>query len=163
NVTDVSLTIDSGAGPVRAVVPGVLQSSAAVSYNGISFTIPPSGMVNFHLSNLRGNISQLGVGLQRPAQATLSFTGAPILANTNPIGVGIATSALLASLASTGIRCVGSPLPTTAPYTFRSLWEGGTRFVSTRVTEGFPGAFQPKSPNSDTGIRIIATYSGFPA
>ena len=38
----------------------------------------------------------------------------------------------------------------------------GTRFASTRVTEGFPGAFQPKTPTSDTGTRIIARYSNFP-
>src|SRR5262249_30325285 len=41
NATDVSLTIDSGAGPVPASVPGLLQSSNSVSFNGVMFTVPP--------------------------------------------------------------------------------------------------------------------------
>src|SRR6476620_5201833 len=40
NATDVSLTVDTGSGPVPANVPGLLQSSNAVSFNGITFTIP---------------------------------------------------------------------------------------------------------------------------
>ena len=43
NATDVSLTVDSGAGPVPASVPGLLQSSNAVSFNGVTFTVPAGG------------------------------------------------------------------------------------------------------------------------
>ena len=35
--------------------------------------------------------------------------------------------------------------------------------VSTRVTEGFPDSFQKKAGTNDAGIRIRASYSGFPA
>src|SRR6266498_3931186 len=43
NVTDVSLTVDSGSGPVPANVPGLLQSSNTVSFNGVTFTVPTGG------------------------------------------------------------------------------------------------------------------------
>ena len=66
----------------------------------------------------------------------------------------------LASYASAGIRCVGSALPTTL--SFSGLYNFGTRFASTRVTEGFPSAFQAKTGTSDTGTRIMARYSNFP-
>src|SRR5215471_8260835 len=45
-VTDVLLTVDSGSGPTPASVPSVLQGSNGVSFNGFSFTVPPSGQVN---------------------------------------------------------------------------------------------------------------------
>jgi len=60
--TDVSLTVDSGSGPTPAAVPGVLQTTNTVSFNGVSFTVPASQRVNFRLSNLRGNVSQMGAG-----------------------------------------------------------------------------------------------------
>jgi uncharacterized protein (TIGR03437 family) len=165
NATDVSLTVDSGSGAVPASVPGILQNSSAVGFNGVTFTVPATGVINLHLSNLRGNVSQLGGGGLRPVLATLSVTGvpSPVVSNTSQLSVGIPANGLLATLATTGIRCTGSLLPTTTPFTFTNLYEGGTRFVSTRVTEGFPGAFQVKTPTSDSGIRVIARYSGFPA
>jgi uncharacterized protein (TIGR03437 family) len=161
--TDVSLTIDTGSGPIPVSVPGVLQTSSSVSFNGLSFTIPPTGAVSFRVSNLRGNVSQLGVGSQRPVLATLSINGVPstIVGATTPLSVGIPAQGLLASYADTGIRCTGSPLPST--FSFSSLFGAGTRFASTRVTEGFPTAFEVRSAKSDTGIRILARYSGFPA
>jgi uncharacterized protein (TIGR03437 family) len=116
--------------------------------------------VNFRISNLRGNVSQLGVGIQQPIVASLTLTGLPLVASLNPVNVGITAPGLLASYASTGIRCTGSALPSTIG--FSSLYTFGTRFASTRVTEGFPDAFQPKTPTSDTGDRIIARYSHFP-
>ena len=64
-------------------------------------------------------------------------------------------------MATTGIRCVGSALP--SDITFSGLYNSGTRFVSTRVTEGYPDAFQKKAGTNETGIRIRAIYSGFPA
>jgi uncharacterized protein (TIGR03437 family) len=162
NATDVSLTIDSGSGPVPAAVPGLLQSSNSVAFNGVSFTVPASGAVSLRISNLRGNATQ-GNSFQLPITATLSINGPPavLVTNANTLSVGVPARGLLASLASTGIRCVGSPLPTTINFT--NLLTGGTRFVSTRVTEGFPESFQKKAGTNDTGIRIIAKYAGFPA
>jgi uncharacterized protein (TIGR03437 family) len=159
--TDVLLTVDSGSGPTPASVPAVLQGSNGVSFNGFSFTVPPSGQVNLRVSNLRGNASQRGAGFQQPIQASMTLTGLPLVASLNPVGVGIPSAGLLASYASTGIRCVGSALPSTI--SFSSLFQFGTRFASTRVTEGFATSFQTKAATSDTGIRILARYSGFPS
>jgi uncharacterized protein (TIGR03437 family) len=163
NATDVSLTVDSGSGPVPAGVPGLLQSSNSVSFNGVTFTVPPSGAVNLRISNLRGNVSQIGFGFQQPVLAVLSVNGfpAPLITNATQLSVGVPGRGLLSTLASTGIRCVGSPLPTVI--NFANLLTGGTRFVSTRVTEGYPDAFLKKAGTNDTGIRIVASYSGFPA
>src|SRR6185369_10349337 len=89
NATDVSLTIDTGSGPVPANVPGLLQSSNAVSFNGITFTIPAGRTVNLRISNLRGNVSQTGGGLQ-PIQAVLSVNGIPaaLISNSTQLSVG---------------------------------------------------------------------------
>lgn len=165
NATDVSLTVDSGSGAAATAVPGILQTGSTVGFNGITLTVPASGAFNLHLSNLRGNVSQLGIGVQRPVLATLSLSSVPgtIVSNQSQLSVGIPAPGLLASLATTGIRCTGSALPSATPYTFSSLYQNGTRFVSTRVTEGFPGSFQPRQPKADTGVRFIARYSGFPA
>src|SRR5580704_942588 len=90
NATDVALTVDSGSGAVTASVPGILQNSSAVSFNGITFTVPSSGAVNFHLSNLRGDVNQLGIGVQRPVLATLSINGSPsaVVSNSTQLSVG---------------------------------------------------------------------------
>ncbi len=164
NATDVALTVDTGSGAVPVSVPGILQTAASVTFNGVTFTIPPTGAVNFHLFNLRGNVSQLGGSSQRPVTAQLSISGTPsaLVAASNTLNVGLTAPGLLASYASSGIQNGGSPLPTT-PITFASLFQAGTSFASTRVTEGFPGSFQVKTATSDTGTRIIARYSGFPA
>jgi uncharacterized protein (TIGR03437 family) len=158
--TDVSLTVDSGSGPTPPAVPGVLQTTNTVSFNGVSFTVPASQRVNFRVSNLRGNVSQMGAGFQQPILASLTLSGLPLVSSLNPVSVGIPGAGLLASYASTGIRCVGSALPSTL--SFSSLYNFGTRFASTRVTEGFPDSFQPKTATSDAGVRIMARYSHFP-
>jgi len=158
--TDVSLTVDSGSGPAPASVPGVLQTTNTVSFNGVSFTVPASGKVNFRVSNLKGNVSQMGAGFQQPILASMTLSGLPLTGSLNPVSVGIPGTGLLASYASTGIRCFGSALPSTL--SFSSLFIFGTRFASTRVTEGFPTAFQAKTATSDTGTRIMARYYNFP-
>jgi len=125
NATDVSLTIDSGSGPVPASVPGLLQSSTAVAFNGVTFTIPASRMVNLRISNLRGNVSQTGAGFQQAIQAVLSINSIPVgvVSNNGPLSVGVPTRGLLASMATTGIRCNGSALPSTV--NFANLLAGG--------------------------------------
>src|SRR5260370_41497199 len=159
--TDVSLTVDSGSGPAPAGVPAVMQGSNGVSFNGISVTIPASQKVSFRLSNLRGNVTQIGYGFQQSVQAALTLTGLPLVSSLNPVSVGIPAPGLLASYSSSGIRCTGSALPSSI--SFSSLYMFGTRFASTRVTEGFPSAFEAKMPTGDSGIRILARYSCFPA
>ena len=158
-VTDVTLTINNAAG---SVPPAILQTSSGVSFNGVSFTVPASGPVDLRISNLRGNVNQLGPGsIQRTVEAVVSITGTPLLANSYRLAVGVIAPGLLASYNTGGIRCFGSPLPATINFT--NLILEGTAFVSTRVTEGFASSFEKKGPGDDNGTRIIARFTGLPA
>jgi uncharacterized protein (TIGR03437 family) len=59
------------------------------------------------------------------------------------------------------VTCTGSPTPSTI--SLSNLFTARTSEQTTRVTEGFPTAFQPKDPTSDTGTRFLLSYSNFPA
>src|SRR6185369_15407358 len=66
-----------------------------------------------------------------------------------------------ATLYDRGITCVGSPSPAT--FTLANLFAAGTAFASTRLTEGYAGAFETKQPGADNGVRFLIKYSGFPS
>ncbi|HKX00053.1 MAG TPA: hypothetical protein VJN43_20085 [Bryobacteraceae bacterium] len=160
--TDVQLTVDTGSGPVPANVSAQPYAANAVVFNGLSFTVPPSGKVALRITNLRGDANQLGSTAQDPILAFLSFNQSTQLAiPSSQFLVAITEPGLLAQYASTGVRCTGSPLPSTI--SLSNLFAKGTRFASTRLTEGFAGAFQVKDAYADTGTRILLRYSGFPA
>ena len=166
NFTDVLLTIDTGSGPTPVNVPAEPFGTDAVTFNGVTFTLPPSGSVTLVLSNLRANASQLGTGQTgqiQPITATAAVSGSQGIAISNnaQFAVGFAQPGLLASYSSSGVQCTGSPLPT--PINIGNLFAAGTRFFSTRITEGFTGTFQVKDSFSDTGTRIMVSYSNFPA
>src|SRR5579885_2790151 len=118
--------------------------------------------VNVNIANLRVNVNLLGVQSAASVRAQLSVNppsslslapGAATVAVTNP--------GLLASYSGTGISCVGSPAPPTV--SMSDLFAAGTSLVSTRLTEGFATAFQPRDSTSDTGTRFLVRYSGLPA
>jgi uncharacterized protein (TIGR03437 family) len=155
-VPNALLTVNTGAGPAALGNP-VLLGVNAIAFNGVSFTLPASGAVTIQIANIRAAISQAQPG--QTIVANLSTTGLT-LNNPNPI-VATAQRGLLATYATKGITCVGSPLPSTI--NLANLFAVGTLFTSTRVTTGFAGAFMPKDANSDTGTRIAVNYSGFPA
>ena len=155
--TDATLTVNTGSGPVPAGVSG-LVANQSISFNGFSFTLPASGIATLILDGLRANVNQLGLQQEAPIQASLGGTLA--LAN-NPVVVAFAQPGLLASNASGGVRCEGSPVPSTIGLS--NLFADGTSEATTRITEGFAQAFEPKDPTSDTGTRILLTYSNFPA
>src|SRR5206468_12847593 len=68
---------------------------------------------------------------------------------------------LTATLYSTGITCVGSPTPSTL--TLAGLFNAGTAFASTRLTEGYAAGFETRQPGADNGVRFLVKYSGFPS
>jgi uncharacterized protein (TIGR03437 family) len=163
---DVFLSLDNGSGFNPLPVPATLNGVNSVMFNGVSFTLSPTGTAKLQISNLRGNASQLGLAPDSFIVAYAAFNGGLVALDSAQFTVGASQIALLGS--STGsLTCAqtGSPLPATLD--FSSLIARGTEFSSTRVTEGFAAAFAPKSDwsnlDADSGVRIIARYSGFPA
>jgi uncharacterized protein (TIGR03437 family) len=154
--SDASLTIDTGSGPVPAAVSGFVANQN-ISFSGVQFTFPPSGTVTLTIDNLRADVNQLGLVQQAPIQAYISSNLA--LAN-NPVNVAFAQQSLLATSMNAGVNCVGSPAPATV--SMSGLIAAKTAEQTTRVTEGFAQAFQPKDSTSDTGTRFLLTYSNFP-
>src|SRR5437016_23006 len=72
-VTDVVFTIDNGSGPQPANVPGVIAGAGTLVYNGLSFTLSPSGSAVLRLANIRGAANQLMLMPNVSIQALLSF------------------------------------------------------------------------------------------
>ncbi len=151
-----ALTLNGAPGP-----PGQVTSNS-ITFSGIQVQVPASGGVNVNIANLRVNVNLLGVQSAASVRAQLSVNppsslslapGAATVAVTNP--------GLLASYSGTGISCVGSPAPPTV--SMSDLFAAGTSLVSTRLTEGFATAFQPRDSTSDTGTRFLVRYSGLPA
>ncbi len=159
---DLLLSIDTGSGPQAANVPAAIGGSFSLVFNGLSFVLPASGQAIVRISNLRGAPVSTGVTSVAAIQATLAFNGpSAISVNNSPLTVGFPSRGLLSSASSASIVCTGSPLPTDA-LTVTSLFAAGTRFQSTRVTEGYGEAFQKKDSTMDTGVRFLVSYSGFP-
>ena len=161
NTVDAPLTVDIGSGPVPANVPAQLFAPNAIAFNGLSFTVPPSGKVTLRITNLRGDAHQLGQP-ELPILVYATFNpGNNVALGSDQFTVAVAEPGLLTQSSSSGVRCNGSPLPSVI--TLANLFDRGTAFFSTRVTEGFAAAFQTKDAFSDTGTRIMVRYSGFPA
>jgi uncharacterized protein (TIGR03437 family) len=160
NFTDVQMTVDTGSGPVPANVSARPFGVNGIVFNGLSFTLSGSGQVNLRISNLRGDATQVS-GPQQQIYANLAFNQEAPAFSSVQFTVAIAEPGLLTQSSSSQVRCKGSPLPSTI--SFANLVARGTSFFTTRLTEGFASAFQPKDPLSDTGTRIMVRYSGFPA
>ncbi len=155
NVTlDAVLTVDNSGTPHPSNVNAVLASPSALVWNGLSFTLSPTGTVTLAISNLRGNATQIP-GMFVDGYIAFTGNGALALTNTHLI-LGFPEPSLLSSTSSK-LFCPasGSPLPGTI--TFANLIAQGTLFNTTRVTEGFLAAF-----DSGAGTRLILFYSGFP-
>jgi hypothetical protein len=118
---------------------------------------PVSQPYTIHISNVLLDESSIGPNV---VQATLLCTD--LFGNT-PVNVPVATPqiGLYATYPKAGISSQNSPLPTDV--TFANLLSQGTEFSSTRVTEGYNNSFLVKDSMSDTGTRIVLTFSKFPA
>ncbi len=154
SLPDVALTTDTG------VVPGVtpiLVAANAVGFGGIGLTVPASGEVFLRVTNLRGAVGS--ENLSNPVPITAWLSSELLLTNAH-LTVGVPQRALLSSSDVATVTCTGSPAPSTI--TMSGLFAAGTQVSSTRVTEGFPGSFAAKQPNTDSGMRIVVRYAGFP-
>lgn len=152
---DALLTVDTGSGFVPTGLP-VLLSSNTVAFNGATVTVPAGRALAFRLTNVRLAIAPLSPGFPVAVQLSSSLT-----LSASTAVVATPRAALLSNGVNTSITCAGSPLP--ASLDLPSLFAAGTRFTSLRVTEGFGNAFIPKDAVSDSGTRIVVSYSNFPA
>ncbi|HEY2012674.1 MAG TPA: hypothetical protein VGH38_04190 [Bryobacteraceae bacterium] len=160
---DAVLSVDYGGGFVPTGVNGQITNQL-IAFNGLSLTVPSSGNLNIKISNIRGAAAALGSSFSttHPILAQLVFSStASIQLDQSQVVVAYSQTGVFATLYDKGITCTGSPLPDT--FTLTNLFNAGTAFASTRVTEGFATSFQPRSPGEDNGTRFLIKYSGFPA
>jgi uncharacterized protein (TIGR03437 family) len=168
-VTGINFTADNGTGPQTISVPGILIAPGTLVYNGVMFTLSPTGTVTLRIQNIRADAVQASafatpqIGLQLSFASTVS----PVLFNNTQVNIGLPERGLYDAFSSK-IICSqsGSPLPSN-PASFASFIAAHSTFSSTRITEGFAAAFDPRSGfqglNADTGTRFMISYSGFPA
>ncbi|PWU12085.1 MAG: hypothetical protein C5B51_01410 [Terriglobia bacterium] len=154
---DAVFSVDYGLGFVTVPVQG-LVSNRSISFNGVTITVPANGIFGLKISNIRGNVNQLGSGGLRPVTAGLSF---PLQLTQAQLTVANAITGFYSTLYSKGVTCSGSPLPTTIDLS--DLFTAHTIFFSTRATEGFASAFTTRGTGDDTGTRFLVKYTGFPA
>jgi len=159
---EATVSADYGMGFVSTGIAGLITNQI-IAFNGLNITVPPSGNLNLKISNIRAAVNQLGPGTTpHPVQAQLSFSSpASIQIDQSLVVVASSQTGLYATLYDKGITCTGSPVP--GSVTVANLFSAGTAFASTRVTEGFANAFQPRSSGDDQGTRFLIRYSGFPA
>lgn len=163
-VTGVVFTIDSGSGPQTVTTPGTLTAPNTLTFNGLSFTLSPSGTAVLRIADIRGAATEVMLGSLSSIQAFLSINSLAV--NNNQLTVGNVFRGLYSSLSSPLVCAqTGSPLPTNTA-SLVSFLASNAIFNTTRVTEGFAGAFSPLNSfqglNADTGTRIMVQYSGFP-
>ena len=167
-VTDVVFTMDNGSGPQPVNVPGTFTGLSSLVFSGVSFTLSPTGAAILRIANIRADANQLTPLANNSIQAFIGFNSSTLISLTDTqLAVAKPQPGLYGSFSSK-IICGpnGSPLPAN-PNSLASLLASNAVFASTRVTEGFADSFTPKSAwqglNADTGVRIMVSYSGFPA
>lgn len=163
NFADAVLTIDTGNGAVSSGVSPFISGPSQLTFNNVNFTISPAGTATLRFANIRVAANALplaGNGIAQPVQSAVSFTGNTLVQITAYQPVAYPQISLLTSTLDR-LFCpqVGSILPSSP--TFASVLTSLNS--TTRVTEAFATAFQPRQPGEDNGTRIIARYSSFPA
>jgi uncharacterized protein (TIGR03437 family) len=163
----VIFTIDNGAGPQPVNIAPIIGGPSTLIYNGINFALSSTGSATLRIQNIRAAASELGLGSNPSIQAFLGFNSSLVSITNSVFTVGTPVLGLYAGF-STALVCAqhGSPLPSNLN-SVASFIASNAAFTSTRLTEGFADAFDPRgaweSLNADTGTRFLITYSGFPA
>ena len=156
---DAMVSVDLGGGFVPTAIAGQVSGNG-ISFSGISYTTPGSGIVNLKISNVRAAMNQLGYTSSVPAPITASLS-TNLLVDQSQLVLAYSQPGFLSSQSDSQISCYGSPLPDTVD--LPNLFAAGTAFASTRVTEGFASAFETRASGADTGTRFLVKFSGFPA
>ena len=159
---DVQLTVNGA--PVSPTAR--LGAPNSITFFNLGLPTTAQGTVELRIANVRVSANFLVGATSNVVQLYLSFSGPAAIAISNPLyAVGIVQTALFAGSSGTLVCSqTGAPLP--SPISFSTLATASPH-ASNRLTEGFGSALTPKSDTSnqlaDTGIRVIARYSGFPA
>jgi len=148
---DVVLTVDQSSAQTA-----VRNGTSSISFNNVSFTVPPAGRVVFQISGIRANVSTSSAAVT----AFLNVNGAAGLTlNTNTLTVAQPLAGLFTTGTNTPIECGFSVLPSLS---FEEAIVERTFHFSARLTEGFTTAFTARESGADTGVRFIARYTSFP-
>jgi uncharacterized protein (TIGR03437 family) len=165
-LTGISFTADNGSGP-QSIGPAALNGPGSLVFNGATFTLSSSGSVTLQLSGVRGAANELDFDSTKSMQVLIGVNSNTAFSlPSNQLTVGYPAHGLYVAY-SGDLVCTqaGSPTPQNIA-SFASFLSAHSTFTSTRVTEGFPDSFGPKSAvqnlNADTGTRIVVQYSGFP-
>jgi uncharacterized protein (TIGR03437 family) len=150
---DAVLFVDYGSGFVPTGIAGLL-TGGSIAFNGISFIVPSSGSLGIRISNVRAV-----VGAVAQVMANIASSAIPI--SQSQVVVASPHTSLFATLYGNDVPCTGSVLASTTSLSV--LFAARTVFASTRITEGFAGAFAKLAAGDDTGTRFLIGYSGFPA
>jgi uncharacterized protein (TIGR03437 family) len=154
---DAVLSIDTGGGYAPSGVPGVVLGQS-ISFSGVNLPVPASGNLTLKISSIRVNATQVAGPTPQAIRANISFN---LPLDQSQVTVAYPVTSLYATLYDTGISCFGSPLP--GNVTVSNLFAAGTALASTRFTEAFAGAFEPRGAGDDNGTRFAVRYSGLPA
>lgn len=161
-VADAVLTADNGSGSSSSgATPSIVNNGSGVAFNGINVTLSPTGGIAFRVTNLRGAVAQQGIDNTTLIRASLGYNGGSVLFTQASVTVGLPSRTLLAGASTASINCYGSPAPDTI--SIFGLFNAGTRSFTQRITPGFAGAFEKRRPGTDSGVRIILSYTGLPA
>src|ERR1035437_3705603 len=150
---DAVLFVNYGSGFVPTGIAG-LVAAGSMAFNGISVIVPSAGRPSSKISNVRA-----AVGGVASVTAYISSSSIPI--SQSQLVVAYPRTSLFATLYGTDVPCTGSALASTT--SLSALFAARTVFASTRITEGFAGAFATRAAGDDTGTRFLIGYSGFPA
>lgn len=158
-VLEASVVAQTATGPQTLVTSGRLVSRTVVVFGAFSFAMPASGRTSFVITGLR---VAADANSERPVTALISTNGQTAIGvRNNPVTPGVPRRGLYTSGTSARIVCTGSILP--EEVSFGTLVNTGVRFATTRVTEGYPGAFEARPNPVTQGTRILIRYAGFPS
>jgi uncharacterized protein (TIGR03437 family) len=150
---DLQLEVRSGSAWVSLSSSAHLVAPSYAAFNNISLNFDSSGSLGLRISNVR-------VPGNAPVNGTLSFSGTPVLAVTTPfVVIGVPQQSLLSAAVGAAVYPVGG-LPD--PIDFNTLIAAGIPPLTTRVTEAYAAAFEPKQSGSNTGTRILLRFSNIP-
>ena len=163
---DVIATVNNAINPARAMSAG----TNLVTFSGLQIPFGPTGRAEVRIANLRADVSASSVPSQfgsfpQPIVAQLAFTPPGLLSfTTSNLTVATPQRGLNATTATTVVPShSGSTIPALEDLTFAELLRVGTFFSTTRVSEGFETAFEPRQGQATQGTRIMLRFSDYPA